>query len=50
MEALGGRLAGFLVVVAGVILAACVDSGTAAKYSAEAQPIFCNSVLYVPTG
>jgi alcohol dehydrogenase (cytochrome c) len=120
MEALGGRLAGTLIVVAGVILAACavaavwlllvresgdswpatvpalsadeltteptdawltnggtvynqrfspldeidasnvgrlrgvwmtdLDSGKAAKYSAEGQPIFYNGVLYVPTG
>ena len=27
-----------------------LESGTAAKYSAEGQPIFYNDVLYVPTG
>lgn len=27
-----------------------LESGTAAKYSAEGQPIFYNGVLYVPTG
>jgi quinohemoprotein ethanol dehydrogenase len=27
-----------------------LESGTAAKYSAEAQPIFYNGILYVPTG
>jgi alcohol dehydrogenase (cytochrome c) len=27
-----------------------LESGTAAKYSAEGQPVFYNDVLYVPTG